>query len=256
MIPYIPLSDEARVSAAWDAYLCQNLMARFVHAQELAQEEAQFDQIWSRREDISYGDNDGFLTGRASVKRRWVEGRNAVRMADMALLHRICPQRTEVDDLGAGSMERHNLMSPLVEVARDGKTAKGMWYCPGVNTQTEADGRIHLDWHYVRYGVDFIQEDGQWRIWHLFVGTEFRFEPGLGYVPGAGTDPLPGKTEYPQNPLTAGMPLGREVLPEYDLPIHVYSIKYGWSPYPAVPVPYETFDETFTYGPEPFMGKA
>lgn len=76
---------------------------------------------------------------------------------------------------------------------------------------------------------------------------------GHAYIPGNGMKPLPDATAYPQNPATAGLPLGRERKRRYDLPVHLYSIAYGWSHYPAVPVPYERFEETFSYGPEPFM---
>ena len=252
MIQHFDLSEDERVSAAWDAYLCQNLMARFVTSQELGLEREMFELLWAHRTDISYGDNAGFMVGRDSVKRLWVDGREAMRRADQVLAAKLHPDTPSPP--GAGAMERHNLMSPLVEVARDGKSAKGMWYCPGVRTQTEADGHPHLTWHYVRYGADFISEDGQWRIWHLFEGSEFAFEMGHSYIPATGMNPLPDATAYPQAPETAGLPLGREIFPARDIQVKTYSIAYGWSPYPAVPVPYETFDETFTYGPEPFAG--
>lgn len=251
MIPHFDLSDNERASAAWDAYLCQNLMARFVYYQELGMEETVFDALWSRREDISLGENEGFMVDRKSVYAYWVENRQEIRQANLELLRKTNPDRNLSS--GAGSMDRFNLMSPLIEVARDGKTAKGMWYCPGVDTQSEADGQMHLCWHYVRYAVDFIMEDGQWKIWHLFRGSEFRFEMGHAYIPATGMNPLPDATVYTPNPAIAGLPLGRETKRPYDLPIHIYSIDYGWSQYPVTPVPYEHFEETFTYGPEPFM---
>ena len=157
---------------------------------------------------------------------------------------------------GDGSMDRVNLMSPLVEVARDGETAKAMWYCPGVSARSEADGKMHLCWHYIRYAADFIREEGKWRLWHVFAGSEFRFEMGHAYIPATGMKPLPDATEYPQNPDTAHLPLGRTKMPPYDLSMQVYSIDYGWSAYPAEPIPYERFEDTFTYGPEPFLAMA
>ncbi len=253
MIPRLNLTDDERVSSAWDAYLCQNLMARFVMAQELGKEGSMFQQLWAAREDISFGDNQGFYMGRDSVRNFWVTSRSAMRDADCALARVISPEQDPQP--GDGSMERVNLMSPLVEVARDGKTAKGMWYCPGVRTQTEADGRPHLMWHYVRYGVDFILEQNGWRIWHLFEGSEFAFEMGHSYIPATGMKPLPDATVYEQSPQSEELPLGREVFPPRDISVTAYRIDYGWSAYPAVPVPYETFDETFSYGPEPFGAK-
>ena len=252
MIPHFDLTPEERASAAWDAYLCQNLMARFTYAREQGLETEWFDDLWSRREDISLGENNGFWIGRESVRRAWAEGRHVVRQADMEILRRSCPGAEE----GAGSMDRVNLMSPLVEVARDGQTAKGMWYCPGVSTQSEADGKMHLCWHYIRFAVDFILEEGNWRLWHVFAGSEFRFEMGHAYIPATGMKSLPDATVYEQNPDTTGLPLGRTQMPPYDLAMQVYSIDYGWSAYPAEPIPYERFSETFTYGPEPFLAMA
>lgn len=255
MIPHFALSDEERASAAWDAYLCQNLLARFTANQELGMEAEAFDAIWSAREDISLGENEGFYVGRKSVYGYWVKNRQEMRKADQAVLSAANPA---LDAAGErpGAMERVNLMSPLIEVARDGKTAKGMWYCPGADTQSERDGKLHLQWHYIRYAVDFIQENDGWKIWHLFAGSEFRFEMGHEYIPATGMRPLPDATVYAQNPASKGLPLGRDCKKPYDLNIHLYSIDYGWSAYPMVPVPYETFEETFSYGPEPFLADA
>jgi hypothetical protein len=250
MIPHFNLTDAERASAAWDAYLCQNLMARFTQAQELGQERAQFDALWANRPDISLGENEGFWVGRDSVYNAWVQSREDTRQADRNLLQAVDQNVTE---LGAGSLERVNLMSPLIEVARNGETAKGMWYCPGVTTQSEIDGKMHLSWHYIRYGVDFIKEDADWKLWHVFVGSEFQFEMGHAYIPATGMKPLPDATVYVQDPRCQDLPLGRTCKPDYDLSMHLYGIDYGWSPYPMVPVAYETFEETFSYGPEPFL---
>lgn len=255
MILHYALSDEERASAAWDAYLCQNLMARFTTNQELGMEAEAFDTVWASRPDISYGENDGFWVGRESVYDYWVKNRQDMRNADLAILSKVNPALNATGNI-PGALERVNLMSPLIEVARDGKTAKGMWYCPGADTQSEIDGKLHLQWHYIRYAVDFIKENDVWKIWHLFAGSEFRFEMGHTYIPATGMKPLPDATAYVQNPTTKGLPLGRELKKEYDLKIHLYSIDYGWSPYPMVPVPYETFDDTFSYGPEPFLADA
>lgn len=249
MIPHYDLTAEERASAAWDAYLCQNLMARYTYAREQGLEKESFEQLWSSREDISLGENNGFWAGRDSVKNAWITGRQDAAQADLAILRASNPDLS----LGAGSMDRVNLMSPLIEVARDGQTAKGMWYCPGVSTRMEIDGQMHLCWHYIRYAVDFVLETEGWRLWHVFAGSEFRFEPGHAYIPAAGMKPLPDATVYEQNPATVGFPLGRTRMPEYDLPVRAYSIDYGWSAWPPEPIPYEAFETTFSYGPEPFV---
>lgn len=256
MIPHYDLTEEERAAAAWEAYLCQNVMARFTYSQELGMDEKTFDALWAEREDISFGENEGFMVGRESVRSFLIDNQRAIRRADQAI---VCAADQALSNgaeaLGAGYMKRVNLMSPLIEVARDGKTAKGMWYCPGVDTQSEQDGEMHLTWHYIRYAVDFIKESENWKIWHLFEGSEFQFEMGHAYIPATGMRPLPDATVYELNPAVKDLPLGRTMKADYDLPVHLYSIDYGWSVYPVVPVPYETFENTFSYGPEPFMAE-
>ena len=55
MIPHIDLTPEERASAAWDAYLCQNVMSKFTYLKEIGIEEADFQTLWADRQDISYG---------------------------------------------------------------------------------------------------------------------------------------------------------------------------------------------------------
>ena len=254
MIPHFDLSPEERASAAWDAYLCQNVMSHMTIAWETGMTDADFDALWSERQDLSWGENDGFYIGRDSVRSYLLEDREACAAASQKL---ICTADPTVpfgpEGLRAGSMDRVNLMSPLIEVARDGKTAKGMWYCPGVSTAVEADAKMHLQWHYSRFAADFVLEGDCWKLWHVFMGSEFRFEMGHAYIPATGMKPLPDATVYAQNPATVGMPCAEDYRRPYDLKKKLYSIDYGWSPYPVTPIPYESFETTFSYGPEPFM---
>ncbi len=69
-----------------------------------------------------------------------------------------------------GRMNLHSMLTPIIEVAEDGKTAKGVWdsWGPGVR-----DGNSDNIWGWVKYGVDFIKEDGEWKIWHMQVYPVF-----------------------------------------------------------------------------------
>ncbi len=251
MIQHVDLTPEESLRGAWAAYLCQNTLARFTYMRELGMTDQQFSLLWSGREDISYGQNEGFWIGRESVYAACVSGPQKVRSANQAVLQKLNPDSVVADT--AGMMQRQTLMSPLVEVAKDGQTAKGMWYCPGVTTTLECDGENHLEWKFVRFAADFILEGETWKLWHLFEGGEFQFEMGHAYIPATGMHGLPDATVYAPNPEIADMVLGKTQMPPYDLDVHVYDIDCGWSPYPVVPVPYNTFEETFTYGPEPFV---
>lgn len=234
-LQYPALSDQQLREHPWDAWQCQRTMARLVFFREKRMYRQCFDELWSSRKDISFGQNGGFWIGRASIEKNLV-------------------QALENSSIPTGSsVALQSLMSPLVEVAADGATAKGMWYCPGVRTGQTSGGQARAMWFYARFAADFIKESGIWRIWHLFCGGEFTFDVGRSYIPGNGMALLPD-AELPM-PGPGEMPilLGADYGDGYDLPVNLYGITSGWSAYPPEPRPYETFSETFSYGADPFM---
>jgi hypothetical protein len=69
-----------------------------------------------------------------------------------------------------GQLHVHSMMSPVIVVAEDGKTAQGVWDSFGPNL---SNGDDVGSWLWVKYGVDFIKEEGEWKIWHMQVFALF-----------------------------------------------------------------------------------
>lgn len=65
-----------------------------------------------------------------------------------------------------GLMRIHSLSTPVIAVADDCSTARATWISPGVDSEVR-DGKAECSWCWIKYGVDFIKEDGQWKLWHL-----------------------------------------------------------------------------------------
>jgi hypothetical protein len=65
-----------------------------------------------------------------------------------------------------GTMFEHQLTTPVIQVAKDGKTAKGLWFSPGHETTPDENGNLVAHWCWGKFGADFIKEDGEWKIWH------------------------------------------------------------------------------------------
>ena len=68
----------------------------------------------------------------------------------------------------AGIFESELSGIPIIEIARDGKSAKALW------TSLQANGKTHEDdpkpqatWLWWRNAIDFVIEDGEWEIWHV-----------------------------------------------------------------------------------------
>lgn len=58
----------------------------------------------------------------------------------------------------------------VIEVAGDGKTAKAVWICPGLDTGTYGKGgKPKANWGWAKRAADFVKEDGKWKIWHYHV---------------------------------------------------------------------------------------
>lgn len=85
----------------------------------------------------------------------------------------------------AGKLILHYTTTPVIEVAEDGETAKGVWIMTGLEsgltdpevaehvpdfffTPGDVQGkRVWAHWCWCKYGVDFLKQDGEWRIWHF-----------------------------------------------------------------------------------------
>jgi hypothetical protein len=67
-----------------------------------------------------------------------------------------------------GMMAIHPVTTPVIVVAGDGKTAKGVWIGTGFVASVR-DGKPGAMWEWDKYGVDFIKEDGKWKFWHFHI---------------------------------------------------------------------------------------
>jgi hypothetical protein len=67
-----------------------------------------------------------------------------------------------------GFMCINTTTTTVIEVAEDCQSAKMAFISPGVET-SEWEGKWQAYWIWAKLGIDFIKEDGQWKIWHYHV---------------------------------------------------------------------------------------
>jgi len=109
-----------------------------------------------------------------------------------------------------GGFQFHATTSGVVEIAEDRKTAKGVWYTNGgVGTGQNVQGM----WE--RYGIDFVNENGVWKIWHLHVYTDFAYslKSGSGGGFGGGMGAPSAGMSGPSGGAPSGMPGGGQGSP-------------------------------------------
>jgi hypothetical protein len=78
----------------------------------------------------------------------------------------------------AGAFQFHTVSTPVIEIAADRKTAKGVFYTAGMIGRAPKNGEKNGQWMWERYGMECVREDGVWKIWHLHVYTDFGVDIG------------------------------------------------------------------------------
>jgi hypothetical protein len=249
------MNDEAARAAlkAADIDEINNVMSLHSWYHAAMQSNVEVARIWSQRDDIVIARNTGYWKG-ANVRKYYGEQVG--------------------EPFTTGAFVWHPVTTGVIEVAADRQTAKGVWYTPGAGGHAGADGKQSLDWMWEKYGVDFIREDGRWKIWHMKVYTDWSGEAsvnfqkaGMGGPPAGGP---PGESlatgAPPQMSAAARRDVEAKILPgtspaAVPMPASltaaedvVYQNGYReWSGnaapklQPRPPEPYRTFSETWSY---------
>jgi hypothetical protein len=236
---------EEKLSRWEDIREIKNLVGRMSTDYVLKEERNMVERYWADREDICLGINTGYFSGRDAVA-GYYAAEEAKIAAESAMLQAAFPkelgEKTAEEVHGVGMIDYKPVDTGVIEVAADGATAKGLWMIRGSYSKLTPGGPIaHWEWSWL--AIDFIREDGQWKIWHelylreidrpcgySFVGEEHTYAPRKEYAAAAEL-----KDAVPNVPTTL-----RET----------YSAHRAFAPSPEVPVPYDTFANTFSYGLE------
>ena len=153
----------------------------------------------------------------------WVEyadeGRFTGREALRALLDAVMGKKRAVGE-GATLF----LTTPVIEVAGDGESAQGVWWCPIPMTALAEGGKTQAIWAFGSVAVDFLLLKGEWKIWHLHYFRVFKCKYEMGWVDDLS---MINRLNLPAHPLSEPC--------TYHNPYSPLSIRDG---IPAAPRPY------------------
>ena len=247
------LTLEQEMRRVWDVEQVKQLMHKRVFLQTWDRRQEELDTLWvtepERKKTASYGSNWGYYVGMEAIRGYYVDAHQT----------RLEEQRAAngAEELNLGNMYAHPLTTGLVEVARDGQTAKGLWMSTGailmLHDEGAEEGRS-FTWDSGKYAVDFIKTGKGWRIWHLHVCDMWRAD--FDRDPVANAAPLDRGTTQAMidewNARAAAgetvMPHGMPVIPDGPTTFHYAYASDSVAPRePRPPVPYRTFSETFSY---------
>ncbi|WP_405722828.1 nuclear transport factor 2 family protein [Streptomyces sp. NBC_01537] len=141
----------------------------------------------------------------------------------------------DVQDDRAGMLLESAFTTPVIQVAEDGGSARGVWMVMAAQTGFNPDaGRPEASWAWVHYAVDFVheedEENGVWRILRLRVVPRFRTAYDGSWVESS---------LRPQSP----PPLSTTSDRPPTAPLNDYSVTRVPTYDPRPPEPYRTLDD-------------
>jgi hypothetical protein len=166
-----------KTQRAVDYMEIQNVFAKHSYYYAAQKQWLELDTVWAKkRDDISYGHNNGYYYGRKSVENYYGKKNEDRRKQWLEMVSKIYPEvKNTEENLGVGDLVLHTLTTPDIEVADDGQTAQGVWISIGLAGKTGQDGKVQYNWFWEKFGVDFVKEDGEWKIWHFQIHSDTMF---------------------------------------------------------------------------------
>jgi hypothetical protein len=211
-------TDEELLARVWDVEEIKKLVYKRGVYIANGWNQRELDELWvsdpELKKSASFGKNTGWYVGMDAIAAWYVKPH------------------------GVGYMAFHPASTGLVELAGDGKTAKGLFYCIAQETTPNGDGTARALWIPHKIGFDFVKEADGWKIWHAIAAIDLVNEAGETYND---QDPY---MDYETNPVFVdfGTPT---------VPCLTHDVTFNWwDDYPPMPEPYETFTPDISYGPE------
>lgn len=222
----------------------KNLIGKYVNAVSIRKDAQLWDLFWAKEQpDVSLGFNDGFYYKKEAIV-SFYNARQKKIMQSSKIMQSIFPKElgslSDKELYGVGVFEQKPVQNAYIVVAGDRKTAKGLWAINGCFADITTAGPT-ASWIWAYLAADFIMEKDEWRIWHMQYLEDINSRCGVNWVKE--NEPLPDLPEFAS--------LSACKIPEKTVKQTLWT---PWAPKrsfagtPKIPVPYETFSDTFSYG--------
>jgi hypothetical protein len=161
---------------AYVALQVQNLMSKHsyyhaagMHLEELA--DIWVDENGPNAATATFSSPAWTMVGISGIKKYYWDVNQENKEKELEAISKLYPEIKNIpENLGAGhEYAMHTTTTPIIEIAGDGKTAKGIWYSPGIGLSGRINGKNVTyggTFFWEKYGADFIYENGEWKMWH------------------------------------------------------------------------------------------
>lgn len=243
---------EARAERA-EAYMeIKNVWAAHAYCYRAQQQRYEIENFWAREhDDIMYAHGNQAFVGRETVLNYYANGNEVMNKGKLGLACELFPGNIEntPGNLGVGDLVLRLQATPYIQIAKDGRTAKGIWYVLGYNAEIDRKGEPDVMLLLGKECVDFIKESDGWKIWHFRDAGDFMGRVNDTFL----------KTILESRPpveIKDGEPAGRTIegaFPKANRTIYdfaednTYSVLRVARFAPELPEPYETWTDAMSY---------
>lgn len=165
------LSLSQRIHNADGSQQVENLKAihAYSHGRNWPIEE--WGYIWDTSDETSWAHGFGRWRGYYKIWQNSVAKWDIPTFSNYIKAYEIWPEIGGMDPRALNFAAVHNLSSDVIEVAEDGKSARGAYLTPGtIFEQLKPSGKRRCIYMWERYGADFIcDEKGRWKYLHEHV---------------------------------------------------------------------------------------
>ncbi len=224
------ITPEQAALKAWSARECENLMNKYEWLLSHSQFEAVMRLFATHLDDVRVELPFGKWVGKASLERCFLN------------LHRFM-QCDETGQQKVGTYIFNYNVNPIVEVADDLKTAKGLFPAPGDSMLCGDDGKFKTGCGIALRTADFIynEEEDRWQFWH-YVVTGITSHP-FGVAPTDNTLNVQTSAARPYI-FTDDRRPDSEPTNEW---MYATDRRLEYKDFNRAPEPYATWSETFSY---------
>ena len=226
----------------YDRRAIVNLAGKYVTSLLLKREGEIFDRFWSRAEDVCLSFNDGSYLGPEALRAYYArEAENTA--AQSRMLKELFPEKlghlSDEELFGVGQMRGLPITTPVIEIAADGQTAKGLWHVQGAENGLTAYGPLSR-WILGFLAIDFRKEGDEWKLWHVLHAEDVVAPMGESWLKPKAREP---RAEFAAAAQWQKLPYS--VARENYRP---YTPDRPFTAPPVLPEAYDTFSNTFSYG--------
>lgn len=236
------LSAETLADRWYDRRAIVNLAGKYVTSLLLKKEGNIFDRFWSQEEDACLSFNDGSYLGPEALRAYYEqEVKNTAAQSQMLkeLFSEKLGHLSDEELFGAGQMRGLPITTPVIEIAADGQSAKGLWHVQGAENGLTVYGPLSR-WTLGFLAIDFRKEGEDWKLWHVLHAEDVVAPMGESWLRPKERE---AKAEFAAAAEWKRLPY--TVVRENYRP---YAPDRPFTAPPAIPEAYDTFSNTFSYG--------